>query len=75
MKIVVDTEGTASAVYSDKLKEMNLGLMEVTRASNVEFNHANQEWEATTPGGEKIASGPDRDKVIADEVRIIESRL
>ena len=75
MKLVVDKHGTVSAVYSDKLREMNLGPMTVTRASNVEFNQSSQEWEATTPGGEKIASGPDRDKVIQEEVRIIESRL
>ena len=75
MKIVVDTDGTVRAVYSDKLKTMNLGPMQVERASNVEFNHPKQLWEATTPGGELIASGPNRDEVIKQEVRVIESRL
>jgi hypothetical protein len=75
MKIIVEADGTVRAVYSDKIKRMNLGNLEVTRASNVEFNEATQEWEAITPGGEKIASGPDRDDVIKQEVRIIESRL
>lgn len=61
------------AVYSDAL--VGMGKMTMTRASNVEFNHDNQEWEARTPSGELIAHGKDRDKVIAEEVRIIESRL
>jgi hypothetical protein len=49
--------------------------MEVKRASNVEFNEANQEWEARTPDGDLIAHGVRRDAVIREEVRVIESRL
>jgi hypothetical protein len=75
MRAVVDPDGTIRAVYSDKIKNMNLGKLQVTRASNVEFNEAKQLWEATTPGGELIASGPDRDLVIQEEIKIIESRL
>ena len=75
MRVVVEPDGTVRAVYSDKLKNMNLGVMAVTRASNVEFNEAAQNWEALTPGGELIASGPNRDDVIKEEVRVIESRL
>ena len=75
MKLVIDTNGTVSAVYSDKLKEMNIGPLQVSRASNVEFNEESQEWEDRTPIGELIAHGPQRDYVIANEVRVIESRL
>lgn len=75
MKFKIGTEGTIQAVYSDKIKNMNLGKLEVSRASNVEFNAKTQEWEATTLSGELIAHGPSRDDVIKEEVRIIESRL
>jgi hypothetical protein len=75
MKIRVGTDGVISAVYSDKLMNMNLGKLKVTRASNVEFNETSQEWEARTPENELIAHGPNRDAVIKEEVRVIESRL
>lgn len=75
MKLVIDKAGTVKAVYSDKIRNMNLGAMQVARASNVEFNETTQLWEATTPNGELIASGPNRDEVIKEEVHVIESRL
>ena len=75
MKLKIDGAGVVSAVYSDVLPKLNLGHMEVQRASNVEFNHAAQEWEARTPADELIAHGTSRDDVIKEEVRVIESRL
>ena len=75
MRLVVEQDGSVRAVYSDKIKKMNLGKLTVTRASNVEFNDETQLWEAVTPGGELIASGPSRDEVIRQEVEVIESRL
>ena len=68
-------KGTVSAVYSDLLPKLNLGNMEIKRASNVEFNTDKQEWEAHTPENELIAHGPFRDQVIKDEVKVIEARL
>ena len=75
MKLVIAPGGIVNAVYSDKIRNMKLGDMRMKRASNVEFNEKNQLWEAHTPDGELIASGPNRDDVIKEEVRIIESRL
>ena len=43
MKMKIDGNGAVRAVYSDVLPRLNLGDMEVKRASNVEFNHASQE--------------------------------
>ena len=75
MKLKIDSAGDVHAVYSDKLRELHLGSMTVKRASNVEFEPTSQLWEAHTPEGELIAKGPNRDEVIKEEVRIIESRL
>ncbi|NBQ70787.1 MAG: hypothetical protein EBU46_18930 [Nitrosomonadaceae bacterium] len=74
MKLVIGG-GWVNAVYGDRLRDLALGPLEVTRASNVEFNHSTQQWEARTPAGELIASGPNRDAVIREEVKVIESRL
>ncbi len=75
MKLKIDTSGNVRAVYNDRLRGLSLGSMEVQRASNVEFDPVSQEWEARTPGGELIAKGPNRDEVIKQEVRVIETRL
>ena len=75
MKLKIGSNGEVTAVYSDRLRDLHLGPMEVKRASNVEFDHQTQLWQARTPEGELIAKGPDRDQVIKDEVRVIESRL
>jgi hypothetical protein len=75
MKLKIAADGSVSAVYADVLPRLNLGPMEVKRASNVEFNHGSQEWEARTPSDELIAHGVSRDEVIREEVRVIESRL
>ena len=75
MKLCIDAAGDVNAVYSDRLTKLALGPMRVERASNVEFNHEKQVWEAKTPAGELIASGANRDEVIREEVRVIESRL
>ena len=75
MLIKVNTDGTVEAVYSDMLRKLNLGPMNITRASNVEFNITSQQWEARTPTGELIAAGPERAKVIEQEVKVLEERL
>ena len=75
MKVRIDTNGDVRAVYSDNLLNFDLGPMEVTRVSNVEFNTATQEWEAHTSKGEQIAHGPSRDEVIKQEIEVIEARL
>ena len=75
MRIAIAKDGSITAVYSDLLRKLNLGKMQVTRASNVEFNTNKQEWEAKTLLGEVIASGRERNTVIEKEIQVIESRL
>ena len=76
MKLKIGPTGAVAAVYSDRLQGLPLGPMQVTRASNVEFNEKTQSWEATSAqDGSLIAAGPLRDAVIQQEVKIIESRL
>jgi hypothetical protein len=76
VKIKIDQQGQVHAVYSDKLRGLGLGELHVERASDVEFNHESDEWEARVrTTGELIAHGPNRDDVIKEEVRVLESRL
>jgi hypothetical protein len=37
--------GTAHCLWTDAISLHELGHLEITRASNIEFNHADQKWE------------------------------
>ncbi len=38
-------DGTASCLYTELIDLNSLGLLEITRASTIEFNNGNQHWE------------------------------
>ena len=62
-------------VYSDKFSciARALGALEITRATDVEFNPASQQWEARLRHTVRIiATGPNRAEVIAQEVKFLE---
>src|SRR5512136_1723773 len=40
-----NTNGTASCLWTEALPLHELGQLQVTRASNVEFNNSSQHWE------------------------------
>ena len=68
-------KGAATCVYDDRFRPLleALGVMKIKRASEVEFNPASGEWEATLIStGQIIAHGPNRNDVITEEIRWIE---
>jgi hypothetical protein len=70
--------GVATCVWDDRFRPLleALGVFEVRRASEVEFNPASGEWEATLIStGQLIAHGLNRNEVIANEVSWIEENL
>lgn len=76
MNLVITEDGNVHGVYSDTLAKANIGDPIVRRASEVEYNHVRGQWEATElRTGQIIASGPERNKVIEEEVRILNQRL
>ncbi len=74
-KIFIGSNGEVHLVYNDKVASAIDGTKEVTRASNVEFNHNKQLWEATTPDGVLLCSDQSRDACLQEEVRIVENNL
>jgi hypothetical protein len=61
------------AVYSDAIPKLNLGAMEVTRVSSVDFNHTTQNWEAKV--GNSTIISKYRDRVLEDEKLLVEKQL
>lgn len=74
MMLVITTDGGIEAVYADQLARRSIGKMEVTRASNVEFEPERQEWVASFLDGTSI-SHKEREKAIELEKAIVEQQL
>ena len=43
--ISFNPDGTAHCLWTDAISLHDLGRLEITRASNIEFNNAAQKWE------------------------------
>lgn len=70
--------GELRTVYDDRWAGIlsAIGSVTIERASDVEYDHGAREWVATHHAtGEVIARGPNRNEVIAAEVRWLELRL
>ena len=60
--------GVARTLWSDEIDLRALGTLDVTRASNVEFDNASQAWCIYLPTGELVAGGFEtRDAALATE--------
>lgn len=76
-KIVI-SGGVCQAVYDDRFREIfqALGVPQIQRASDVEYDEASGDWVATfRETGEVIARDPNRSRVIEAEVKWLEERL
>jgi hypothetical protein len=45
IQITFDPNGTAQCLWTDAISLHELGYLEITRASHIEFNNATQQWE------------------------------
>lgn len=71
-------QGIAVSVWDDRMIPLYkaLGVIEVTRASEVEYDTTKCAWIATErTTGKIIACGPERNQVINDEVSYLERKL
>lgn len=48
--LTVKPDGEAGCFYSELIDLTSLGLLEVNRASNIEFNQQKQQWEVEVKG-------------------------
>lgn len=69
--------GEVNCVYDDRFRPLleALGVLEIKRATEVEFAQDIQLWEAThIATGKIIAQGPNRNEVIEAEVKWLEEQ-
>jgi hypothetical protein len=74
--IYIDNDGNIQCLANDLVDKLNtLGDKQVSRVSNIEFDHTQQLWVATDMSGVTIATSPIRGKVIEEEQRYLNSKI
>jgi hypothetical protein len=63
----IDTSARVHCYYTEAIDLAQLGRLEVHRASTVEFNQNNQQWEVRDPAGLLLYSHPSRATCLAWE--------
>jgi hypothetical protein len=76
IKIKVTPDGTVRCLHTDAIDLRRLGRLEVTRASNVEFDNRTQHWTVSLPDGTVLCDDfIRRDDALAWERDYFEQRL
>jgi hypothetical protein len=65
--------GSVECLYSDDVQGLDLGVLSVSRASNVEFDNKRQEWVVLVEDQE-IACSKSREEALAYEVTLLNQR-
>ena len=78
LTLLLRPDGRVDSVYSDALRDLDLGPQRIQRASVLEWDDTTQEWIAyrvtvTGDRGDVLAHGPDRKRVETMEREILES--
>ncbi len=63
----IDPSGQIHCFYTEAIDLAQIGRLEVQRASTVEFNYENQQWEVRDPAGLLLYSHPSRAACLAWE--------
>lgn len=70
----IDHEGNIHGLYTDEIDLFSIGrVTNVRKASNVEFNEAEQVWEVLSLEGEVLHKNPNRELAIEWEITAFSS--
>ena len=67
--LTVQTNGEAGCLYSELIDLSSIGSLEVSRASNIEFNHQKQKWEVQANNAKVLFSHSSRAVCLAWEIQ------
>jgi hypothetical protein len=62
-----DTTGTGTCFFTEAIALQTIGTLEITRASNIEFNEISQAWEVTNLENQVLYSDPSRNRCLSWE--------
>ena len=65
--LTFDHQGTVTGLYTELIELSQLGRLEITRATTIEFNPATQAWDVTDAGGAILFSDASRSRCLAWE--------
>lgn len=74
-KLFIRPDGTIEGLHTDIVPLQELGRLNVTRATNVEFDIDRQEWAVTLPDGTEVFSHTSREKALDWERKFCEACL
>lgn len=74
MQIYLRSDGRVECLYNDLVPAFDLGVLRVSRASNVEFDNERQEWMVLVDNQE-IAASKLREEALACEVTLLNKQL
>jgi hypothetical protein len=65
--IAFNPDGTAHCLWTEAVPLQELGQLEITRATNIEFNNGQQQWEVRDPAGALLYFAPSRNACLTWE--------
>ena len=65
--IKFDPQGTGHCLYTEALDLSSIGPLKIARASSIEFNQADQQWEVRSPEGQLLFQSRSRSVCLAWE--------
>jgi hypothetical protein len=74
-KVFIRPDGTIEGLHTDIVPLQTLGRLNVTRATNVEFDSERQQWVVSLPNGTELYSHPNREVALKWEREYCENAL
>ena len=66
--LTLDPQGTITGLYTELIELNQLGHLEITRATTIEFNASTQQWEVRDAAGTILHRDPSRSCCLAWEI-------
>jgi hypothetical protein len=66
--LTIDSHGTITGLYTELIELPQLGRLEITRATTIEFNTPTQQWEVKDAAGAILFVDPSRSCCLAWEL-------
>jgi hypothetical protein len=64
MSLSFDASGVGTCFYTEAIPLNEIGALEITRASTIEFNRQSQQWEVKDKDGATLHSNPSRQQCL-----------